>query len=46
MITASLCFYKIIYTMHIVKLCLPWAPDLWKKWSRLKATRGRYPILQ
>lgn len=29
--------------MHIVKLCLPWAPDLWKKWSRLKATRGRYP---
>ena len=27
--------------MHMVRLCRPWAPDFWKKWSRLKATRGR-----
>ena len=29
--------------MHMVRACRPWAPARWKKWSRLKATRGRYP---
>ena len=29
--------------MHMVRACRPCAPARWKKWSRLKATRGRYP---
>ena len=29
--------------MHIVSACLPQAWHLWKQWSRLNATLGRYP---
>ena len=29
--------------MHMVRACLPQAPAFWKQWSRVKATRGRYP---
>ena len=29
--------------MHMVRLCRPCAPAFLKWWSRLKATRGRYP---
>src|SRR5690554_5048352 len=27
----------------MVSACLPWAPDFFKTWSRLNATRGKYP---
>ena len=29
--------------MHIVKHCLPWQQAFLNKWSKLKATLGRYP---
>ena len=29
--------------MHMVRLWRPWAPAPRKAWSRLNATRGRYP---
>ena len=29
--------------MHMVSACLPQVWAFWKQWSRLKATRGRYP---